>query len=151
MGRIHARRRGKSGSKKPFRTEKPEWVEMSEEEIVQKVIELAKEGHTQAMIGTILRDSYGVPDVKLITGKSIGRILEENGLAPQIPEDLMALMKKAVRINNHLQNHPKDLGNKRGLQLVEAKIRRLVDYYKSVGKLPQDWKYNIREAELLVR
>ncbi len=151
MGRIHARRRGKSGSKKPFRTEKPEWVEMSEEEIVQKVVELAKEGHTQAMIGTILRDSYGVPDVKLITGKSIGKILEENGLAPQIPEDLMALMKKAVKINNHLQNHPKDLGNKRGLQLVEAKIRRLVNYYKSVGKLPKEWKYNIKEAELLVR
>ena len=151
MGRIHARRRGKSGSQKPFRTEKPEWVDMSEDEIVQKIVELAKEGRTQAMIGTILRDSYGIPDVKLITGKSIGKILNENGLAPAIPEDLMALMRRAVRINNHLQNNPKDLGNMRGFQLVEAKIRRLVDYYKTVGKLPPDWKYNIKEAELLVR
>ncbi len=151
MGRIHARRRGKSGSNRPLRTDKPDWVPLSEEEIVEKVIELAKEGYTQAMIGTILRDQYGVPDVKLMTGKSIGRILQENGLAPQIPDDLMALMRKAVRINNHLQSHPKDLGNKRGLQLVEAKIRRLIKYYKKVGKLPQDWKYSIREAELLVR
>ncbi len=124
---------------------------LSEEEIITKVIELAKEGYTQAMIGTILRDQYGVPSVKLMTGKSIGDILSENGLQAQIPEDLMALMRKAVRINNHLKNHPKDLGNKRGLQLVESKIRRLIKYYKRVGKLPQDWKYSIREAELLVR
>jgi len=151
MGRIHARRKGKSGSRRPFRTEPPERVEMSKEEIIEKVIELYKEGHSQAIIGTILRDEYGVPDVKLITGKSIGKILEENDLAPKIPEDLMALMKKAVNINTHLSNHPKDLGNKRGLQLVEAKIRRLVKYYKRVGKLPKDWKYSLKEAELLVK
>ena len=151
MGRIHARRKGSSGSKKPFRTDKPDWVNLNENEIKEKVIALAKEGHTNAMIGTILRDQHGVPDVKMITGKSIGKILEEENLAPQIPEDLMALMRRAVRINNHLQNHPKDLGNKRGLQLVEAKIRRLIKYYKRVGKLPEDWKYSIKEAELLVR
>lgn len=151
MGRIHARRRGKSGSNRPFRTEKPEWVEMSNEEIVEKILELNKEGYSQAMIGTVLRDEYGVPDVKLVTGKSIGDILAENGVAPQIPEDLFFLMKKAVNINTHLQSHPKDLGNKRGLQLVEAKIRRLVKYYKRVGKLPKDWKYSIKEAELLVK
>ncbi len=151
MGRIHARRKGQSGSNKPFRVEMPDWVPMSSEEVLSKVVELAKEGHSQAMIGTILRDQYGVPDVKLVTGKSIGDILKEKDLAPQIPEDLMALMRKAVRINNHLQTHPKDLGNKRGLQLVESKIRRLMKYYKKVGKLPGDWKYSIKDAELLVR
>ncbi len=151
MGRIHARRKGRSGSRRPFRTEKPDWVDMSKDEIIEKVIELSREGHSQAMIGTILRDEYGVPDVKLVTGISIGKILQENGLAPQIPDDLMALMRKAVKLNNHLASHPKDLGNKRGLQLVEAKIRRLVKYYKRVGKLPQDWKYSLKEAELLVK
>ena len=151
MGRIHARRKGKSGSKRPLRVEKPQWVEMSEEEIVNKVIELAKEGYSQAMIGTVLRDQYGVPDVKLSTGKSIGEILEGEGLAPKIPEDLMSLMKRAVKIHNHLLSHPKDLGNKRGLQLVEAKIRRLVKYYKRVGKLPPEWHYSVKEAELLVK
>jgi len=151
MGRMHARRKGKSGSRRPLRIEKPEWVEISEEEIVSKIVELAKEGYSQAMIGTILRDQYGVPDVKLIVGKSIGKILKEQGMAPEIPEDLMFLMKKAVKLHNHLQNHPKDLGNRRGLQLVEAKIRRLVKYYKRVGKLPPKWHYSIKEAELLVK
>ncbi len=151
MGRIHARRKGSSGSKKPFRTDKPEWVTLNDEEVKEKVLTLAKEGHSQAMIGTVLRDQYGVPDVKQITGKSIGKILEAENLTPQIPEDLMALMRRAVRINTHLQSHPNDLGNKRGLQLVESKIRRLIKYYKRVGKLPEDWKYSIKEAELLVR
>ncbi len=151
MGRIHARRKGRSGSNRPFRIDKPDWVEISEEEIVSKIVELAKEGYSQAMIGTILRDQYGVPDVKLITGKSIGNILEENDLAPKIPDDLMALMKKAVKMHRHLSNHPKDLGNKRGVQLVEAKIRRLVKYYKRVGKLPANWKYSLKDAELLVK
>ena len=151
MGRIHARRKGKSGSKRPFRTEKPEWIEMSKDEIIEKVISLSKEGNSQAMIGTILRDEYGVPDVKLATGMSIGKILKENNMEPQIPDDLMALMRKAVKIDSHLANHPKDLGNRRGLQLVEAKIRRLVKYYKRVGKLPQNWKYSLKEAELLVK
>ena len=151
MGRIHARRKGKSGSRRPFRTEKPEWVEMEKDEIIEKVKFLSREGYSQAMIGTILRDEYGVPDVKLMTGKSIGKILEESGMAPSIPDDLMALMRKAVKINSHLANHPKDLGNRRGLQLVEAKIRRLVKYYKKVGKLPSDWKYSLKEAELLVK
>ncbi len=151
MGRIHARRKGKSSSKRPFRTDKPEWVDLSAEEIEELVVKLAKEGNTQARIGLILRDQYGVPSVKVITGKSIGKILEEHDLAAQIPEDLMALMRKAVRIKAHLNTNPRDLGNKRGLQLVDSKIRRLVKYYKKTGNLPSNWKYSLKEAELLVR
>ncbi len=151
MGRIHARRKGKSSSNRPFRTDKPEWVPLGAEEVEEMVVKLAKEGHTQAKIGIILRDQYGVPSVKVVTGKSIGRILAEHEMSPQIPEDLMALMRRAVRINSHLANNPRDLGNKRGLQLVESKIRRLVKYYKKTGKLPENWKYSLKEAELLVR
>ncbi len=151
MGRMHTGRKGSSGSKKPFRTDKPEWVTMDGDEVIDKIIELAKQGYTQAMIGTILRDQYSVPDVKLIVGKSIGKILEEKNISQRIPEDLMALIKRAVKINEHLANHPKDLSNKRGLQLVESKIRRLIKYYKKTGKLPQDWHYSIKDAKLLVR
>ena len=151
MGRIHSRRRGRSSSKRPLRTEKPDWVKYSTEEVVEIILQLAKEGHTQAMIGTILRDQYGIPDVKIMVGKSIGDILKEHKITPEIPEDLMALIRRAVNISKHLEEHPKDLSNKRGLELVEAKIRRLVKYYKRVGKLPEDWHYSIHEAKLLVR
>ena len=151
MARIHARRRGRSGSHAPYRTEKPDWIPLGADEVEEVVASLASQGYTKAMIGTVLRDSYGVPSVKLVTGKKVGRILAESGLEEGIPEDLMALMRKAVRLSEHLAQHPKDIHNRRALQLIEAKIRRLVYYYKSVGKLPEDWRYSLDKARLLVK
>ncbi len=154
MARMHARKRGgKSGSKRPPRTAPPTWVEYTAEEVEGGlVVKLRKEGYSAAMIGTILRDQYGIPSVKLITGKKITKILEENGLAPQIPEDLMALIRKAVNLRKHLEMHPKDRHSMRGgLQLTESKIRRLVKYYRRTGKLPAKWRYDPEQAKLLVR
>jgi small subunit ribosomal protein S15 len=104
------------------------------------VIKLAKEGNSPSMIGIILRDQYGIPLVKPVTGKSITEILKENGLAPAIPEDLDNLLKKAASLRAHLERNRGDRHNKRALQLVESKIHRLSEYYKSRGVLPRDWK-----------
>ena len=150
MARMHARRRGASGSKKPLRTEPPKWITMTPEEVEQKVVELAKKGYQSAMIGLILRDTYGIPDVKLITGKSISKIMKEHNVYPEVPEDLLNLMRRAVNLRNHLENHPKDLHSKRGLQLIESKIKRLVKYYKRRKVLPENWKYTPETAKLLV-
>ncbi|NOZ82032.1 MAG: 30S ribosomal protein S15 [Candidatus Micrarchaeota archaeon] len=149
MARMYARKRGKSGSTKPV--VKADWVEYSGEEVERLVVKLAKDGYSSAMIGTILRDQYGIPSVKDITGKSITKILEENGLAPELPEDLLNLMKRAVRLRNHLETHRKDLHSRRGLELMESKIRRLGKYYIRKGKLPEGWKYDPERAKLLVR
>ncbi|MGB9675363.1 MAG: 30S ribosomal protein S15 [Candidatus Nanoarchaeia archaeon] len=143
MARIHARRRGKSGSKKPLLQPVPQWVGYGPEEVVALVIKLAKQGNTAAKIGMILRDNYGVPDVQKITGKKISKILEENNLAKKIPEDIEALIARAVRAKKHLDRNKKDLVTKRGLQLIESKIRRLEKYYKREGKLPQSWSYKL--------
>jgi small subunit ribosomal protein S15 len=43
------------------------------------------------------------------------------------------------------------MSSKRGMQLIESKIRRLAKYYKREGKLPEDWAYNLEQAKLLVR
>ncbi len=134
-------KKGSSGSTRPPTKAPPEWFKMSAEEVEKLVVELAKKGYSPSMIGIILRDQYGVPLVKWVTGKSITEILEEHGLAPKIPEDLQALIKRAERIRRHLEEHPKDMSAKRGLLLVESKIHRLVKYYKRVGKLPPDWEY----------
>ncbi len=150
MARIHARRKGRSGSKRPYVTKNPEWVPLSADEIVDIIVEKAKKGVPPSQIGLILRDQYGVPSVKLATGKSMLDILREHDLAPKIPEDMMSLMKQAVRIHAHLLENPKDIHNKRNLSLTEAKIRRLERYYKRTGVLPSDWKYTLKEAELLV-
>ncbi|MBC7119946.1 MAG: 30S ribosomal protein S15, partial [Methanobacteriaceae archaeon] len=69
----------------------------------------------------------------------------------EYPEDLINLMKKAVNIREHLKEHPKDLHSRRGLQLVESKIRRLVKYYVRKGVLPEGWKYDPEKAALIVK
>jgi len=131
-------------------TEQPGWVPLTPTEIEVKVIELRKGGLTAAQIGTALRDQYGVPSVKLATGKNILLILKENSLHAKIPEDLMDLLRRAVSLSGHLEKNPKDLHNLRGLNLIEAKIRRLVKYYHSTGVLPEDWKYSLAKAKLLI-
>ncbi len=142
MARMHARRRGKSGSKRVYRDRPPEWVEMSAEEVEKKVVELYNEGYEPSQIGMILRDRYGIPSVRQVTGKKITKILKEHGVEMKYPEDLKALIKKALRLRKHLEVHKKDKHNRRGLQLIEAKIWRLSNYYKEKGVLPPDWKYD---------
>lgn len=147
---MHARRRGKSGSKKPMVKEKPGWVTLSGKETEDIITKLVKEGKTPSVTGAILRDQYGIPDVKLVTGKSITKILKDNNIKSEIPDDLRDLIKKAVNLSKHLEVNSKDLPNKRGLALVEAKIRRLVRYYKRNNVLPDNWKYSLENARLLL-
>ncbi len=142
MARMHKSRRGKSGSKKVYRNSPPEWVEMSAEEVEKKIMELYNEGYEPSQIGMILRDRYGIPSIKQVTGKKLMDILIENGIKPKYPEDLKALIKKALKLRRHLEIHKKDLHNRRGLQLIEAKIWRLSNYYKEKGYLPSDWSYD---------
>lgn len=142
MARMHARRRGKSGSKRVYRDTKPPWVTMSDEEVEKKVVELYNEGYEPSMIGMILRDRYGIPSVRQATGKKLVQILREQGVQIKYPEDLKALIKRALNLRRHLETHKKDKHNMRGLQLIEAKIWRLSNYYKEKGVLPQDWKYD---------
>lgn len=142
MARMHSRRKGKSGSHKPLSRQKSGWIRYASKEIEMLVIKLAKEDKTASEIGVILRDVYGVPDVKLLTGKTITKILKEKNLIKELPDDLVALMKKLVSIKAHLANNKQDMSAKRGHQLTESKINRLVKYYKKSGKIPVSWKYN---------
>ena len=151
MARMYKSRRGKSGSSKPFVTEATEWSNTNSDEVTNLVVELAKAGHSSAVIGTMLRDQHAVPDVRLVTGKRIGAILAENDIGGTYPEDMMNLMRQAARIIEHLGsgNH-KDLHNKRSLEITEAKIRKLASYYISEGKLPSEWRYKRDELRLMV-
>lgn len=141
MARIHARVKGKSGSTRPV-VKDLSFVTMTKKDVETLIAKLAKDDVKPSMIGTILRDSHGVPDVKALTGKSVGDILKAAKIVTQIPEDLNALVVRAVALKKHLGNNKKDLHNKRGLILMESKIRRLSKYYKKTGKVPENWSYN---------
>jgi small subunit ribosomal protein S15 len=145
---MHARRRGSSGSKRPLTQKNPPWVVLEGGEIEELILRLHGEGLSAAQIGLRLRDQYGVPNVRLATGKSVLQILRAREAKLPLPDDLRALMKKAVGLQAHLRENPKDHHNRRGLELVEAKIRRLVKYYKREGSLPVEWDYSLKAAEL---
>lgn len=148
---MHSRKKGKSGSKHPVAEVSPKWLQYSKEEVVELVLQMAKEGKNSSKIGLILRDQHGIPSVKAIAGKGISDILDENKLLPKYPEDLMNLMRKAVRLHKHVTVNKQDKHNTRAMKLVESKIKRLVTYYKKKGKLAQSWYYTPEEAALLVK
>ena len=150
MARMHARRKGKSGSTKVYtRKRHPDFSALNTREVESRVIEFAKTGKSTSEIGMILRDQYAVPSVRVATGKKITKILVGNNLKPEIPEDLRNLIGTALQLKKHLEIHKKDLKNKRNLQLTESKIRRLTKYYHSRKKLPEGWKYSPKQAKLM--
>ena len=73
---------------------------------------------------------YAVSQVKAVNGSSILRLLKGLGLAPEIPEDLYHLIKKAVSMRKHLELNRKDRDGKFRLILVESRIHRLARYYR---------------------
>jgi len=148
MARVYAKRKGRSGSRKPYVKESPAWVPLKKDEVESLIVKLAGTGLTSAQIGLKLRDAHGVPDVRLATGKTITSILKEKGVKIEIPEDVSSLMKRAVLLKTHLKANPADLSNTRALGLIESRIRRLAKYYKREGVIPHTWEYSIKLAEI---
>ena len=105
---------------------------------------------TPSQIGVRLRDQHGIPRVSSVTGKSILRILKHQGLNPEIPEPLYALIKTAVNIRKHMRKNRKDKNAKYRLILIESRIHRISRYYKRSKQLPGNWKYDWRTAPTLV-
>ncbi|KAL7753652.1 ribosomal 40S subunit protein S13 [Sorochytrium milnesiophthora] len=140
MGRMHAPGKGISSSALPYRRSPPAWCKVNPQEVVEQICKFAKKGLTPSQIGVLLRDSQGVPKVRNVTGNKVLRILKSNGLAPEIPEDLYHLIKKAVSVRKHMERNRKDRDSKFRLILIESRIHRLARYYKTAGQLPPQWK-----------
>ena len=153
MARMHTRRRGTSSSDKPAADEPPEWSDVDADAVEERVVELAEAGTDPSQIGMALRDEgvqgTPVPNVKLATGKKVTEILADNDAAPELPEDLRNLLEKAVTLREHVAENGQDFQNKRALQNTEAKIRRLVNYYRG-GALDDDFEYTYETAKELV-
>jgi len=150
MARKYSRSKGKSGSKKPLTKSIPSWIRYKPKEVELLIVKLGKEEKTSSEIGIILRDTYGIPDVKKILGKKITKVLTEKKLASKTPEDLKSLIKRAITIRGHLENNKQDMVGKRGLQLTESKVRLLGKYYLRTGRLPKTWKYSPEKAKIYI-
>lgn len=145
---MHTHRHGKSHSQRPVEARVPQWIRYTPKKVEELVIKYAKEGLTPSQVGLKLRDQHAIPLVLPITGKTVGEILEQNDLQPELPEDLDNMVKKAVGLQRHLRLNRGDRRNIRSLELIEAKVHRLTVYYKRKGRIPQNWKYKSVVAQL---
>ena len=150
MARMHSKGKGKSGSSKPHSGVPPEWSNADKKDVENLIAQLSSDGYSSAMIGSILRDQHGVPDVRLVTGERISQTLAKLDVTPSYPEDLMCLMRRALRLIDHLSTNGKDIHNRRQLELCESKIRRLSRYYKESNQLDGDWTYKRDQLRLMV-
>ena len=147
---MHTNGKGKAKSAIPYKRTPPSWLKVTEDDVDTLVCKLAKKGLTPSQIGVILRDSHGIAKAKSVTGSTILRMLKKNGLAPDLPEDLYHLIKKAVAVRKHLERNRKDKDSKFRLILIESRIHRLSRYYKRSRKLAPVWKYESSTASALV-
>ncbi|MBT3641588.1 MAG: 30S ribosomal protein S15 [Euryarchaeota archaeon] len=150
MARMHSNGKGSSGSNKPNSKMPPVWSNDNKEEVEELILTLSKEGNSTAVIGTILRDRYAVPDARLVTGERISQTLIRNNIVPSYPEDMMNLMRRALGLIDHLNSNKKDIHNRRQLELCESKIRRLARYYKGNGNILETWTYKRDQLRLMV-
>ena len=150
MGRMYSTGKGIARRCLPYRKAPPSWVQLSTTDLCDQIIKLARKGSTPSQIGVTLRDSYGIPQVKGVTGSKVLRILKKNGLAPQVPEDLYMLIKKAIAVRKHLEKFRKDRDAKFRLICIESRIHRHARYYRNVKSLPPTWRYNSKKADTLI-
>ena len=116
--------------------EKKETKKVSKEQIEEMIAKLSKQELTAAKIGLELKKE-GV----YVKGEKISKILEKLGMKKPVPDDLADLVMKAESLKKHRIKNKKDMVAKRGLQIIEARIRKLSFYYKEKKKLPSNWAY----------
>lgn len=69
MGRLHSNGKGISASAIPYSRTPPQWLKTTPQQVVDNICKFAKKGATPSQIGVMLRDSHGIAQVKVVTGK----------------------------------------------------------------------------------
>jgi len=152
MAKLHTKGHGRSKSRKPVLKEgMPASTALTKEQVEKLIIDYTKQGIKPATIGERLKKEHNVPYAKQVTGKRLMQVLRDNQLAGKIPPDLMDLMAKAVNLTKHLEVNKRDVHGAIRLERTKSKIWRLTKYYIRNGMLPENWRYNYQEAEILVR
>lgn len=145
---MYSGSRGKASSHKPIDKTVPSWVTYKAAEVEQLIVKMAKQEKNSSTIGIVLRDSYGIPSVKALLGKSIVEVMKEKKVFGKLPEDLLSLIKRHIAVMKHAEMSKHDQVAARGVHLTESKIKRLVTYYKQKGVLAESWTYDRTHAKM---
>lgn len=144
MARMHSNNKGKSQSVMPYHTFYPTHCPKTKEQIIEKICFLGRKNIPAAQIGNILRDEDGIGHIRDMTHLNMSDILRMHNLAPKIPEDLQALVKKCMHMKIHLSKFKNDKDQKYRLIQTESRMYRLARYYKRKGRIDQKWKPSFR-------
>lgn len=133
-------------------SDKTEKKVLDKKEIYDVIEDLTKKGKTTTEIGLTLKQKYGVRSVLETTGKKIGKVQKELNLkGDKLPDELLYLIKKNVKLIKHNEENKKDTTGKRGYQKTVSKIKRLRKHYIKAKKISSDWRYSDESAKLLVK
>merc|ERR1712080_497713 len=94
MGRMHSKGKGISRRSLPYKRTPPSWVKQSAADTVKEICSMAKKGYSPSSIGVVLRDSHGIPQVKMIAGNKIVRILRAKAWPHLCPRTCTALLRR---------------------------------------------------------
>ncbi len=133
-------------------TENKKKIEITKEDLEKTIEELTKKGKTNAEIGLHVKENMNVKNIYAFCGEKIIDIqrrlkLKEN----KLPDDLLALINKAVKLLKHRDKNKKDTRALRGYQITVSKINRLRGYYIKKGIIPKNWRYSEETAKLLTK
>ncbi len=116
-------------TKKTQEVKKPTWLKYTEEEVKAIISKLSNKGLTSEKIGLVLKDQYGIPDVKIYDFK-IKQVLGEKFQEPTT----LNLDAKLQKIINHYKKNKQDKNAERSLIITKAKLKKRQDYQKNKNK-----------------
>nr|XP_021485427.1 40S ribosomal protein S13-like [Meriones unguiculatus] len=125
MGHMHTLGKGLSQMTLPGNRSIPISLKLMSDHVKEQIYKVAKKSLTPFQVGMILRDSHSLAQVRFVTSNKILKILKCEDLAPDLPENLYHLVKKAIDIRKHTEWNRNDKDAKFHLILIENRIYQL--------------------------
>jgi small subunit ribosomal protein S15 len=116
--------------KSESKSEKPVWLKYTQEEVEAIILKLANKNFTSEKIGLILRDQYGIPNVRLF-GIKIKQVLSEKEKYQD--SNILNLKKKVEKIEEHYKKNRQDKKAERYLIINKAELKKREDYLKNAA------------------
>jgi small subunit ribosomal protein S15 len=108
---------------------KPTWLKYTKSEVEAIILKLADQEISAEKIGLILRDQYGIPDVKLFNLK-VKQVMKEKFVEPTNKN----LKNKLEKVIGHYKKNKQDKRAERSLIITKAKLKKRDDYNKKKQK-----------------
>ena len=113
-------------TKPEIKIEKPVWLKFTKQEVEAIILKLGNKNMSAEKIGLVLRDQYGIPNVKLYNIR-IKEILEKKDLFKE--PTVSNLEEKLEKIINHYKKNKQDKNAERSLIITKAKLKKSKEYH----------------------